>query len=74
MSLDDVVSSLKLICGPKPIQGSGTTDEAERIRWMLWALTDLDPIPTKHKTVLAVQNLGWNDSDRVLILYESQGL
>jgi hypothetical protein len=65
LSLDDVSSRLRSACGMGSKKDSSTMDKAEAIRWMLWALKNLDAPRTQEE---------WRAKlDRILVLHESQG-
>lgn len=73
MRLDDIVLSLQSIWTfsqrDDHAQDDDSNDEAEEMRWMLWALKHLDrepePLPAKEPQT--------EENDPLLILYDSQG-
>lgn len=71
--LEDVLANLNEICGVYPNQEFCIGHEAEGMRWMLWAITHLDPTPTHDYTIRPNNDISSEDGNKLLALYEPQG-
>lgn len=71
--IDDMVLRLKEIADSARDQTNVAAIEAEGVRWTLWALDHLDPVPLIDHSPLRTVRTTDRSCHRMLLLYEPHG-